>query len=150
LDLYLRPGLPSSFIRDGLVVVNNSKHLSHLPIPIRADIVGKIRHLPDYVEFGAIPYQGVAEQTLRLDGQQKFAITSKRAELLVNGQAVSPFDSYLDIADKSEVHAETRQLALRLKNTDQLTGSVHGRLILETSDPGQREIVVNFYAFFQE
>ncbi|MFW7380340.1 MAG: DUF1573 domain-containing protein [Oligoflexus sp.] len=150
IDVYLKPGIPSSFVRESLVVVNNSKHLARLPIPLRADILGRIRYAPNYVEFGAIPSRGVKEKTINLSSQQDFQIQGHRAEILVNGQVVQDFRPFLEFQDQLPEAGRRRAVAVRLKNPDKLKGTVHGRLIFATSNPAQEELAINFYAFFQE
>lgn len=151
VELALRPGLPTAFVRESLLIVNNSKHLSRLPVPIRADILGKIQYEPSYVEFGSIPSQGLAEKIINLSSKQDFQIKNIRAELIVNGEPIDNFKDYFEFAAAAKTDSQAQQaLAVRLKNSDHLTGSVHGRLFVETSDPGQKEVAINFYAFFQE
>lgn len=148
LQVSLKPGLSPKFIVDTIVVKTNSKHLAELPIPIRANIKGNIEFAPHYLEFGAIEPLDQARRSLSLKGLADFNVTGSRVEMIVNGQKIENSEKQLTISTLS--HEKSKKLvSVSLKNSLGVAGSVHGKLFLQTTDNDQKELAVDFYAFFR-
>jgi hypothetical protein len=150
IHVYLQPGLAPSYLKESLHVINNSQHLSRLPIPIRADILSKIKHDPQYIEFGAVAREESVAKMIQLMSSEEFKVVSQRAEFHLNGQKVDDYERYLEFGEVRYIGDERRRVEVKLKNQALKPGSVHGRLIFDTSDPSQKQVVIDFYAFFQE
>lgn len=148
LIVKLKNGVQAGFIRGTLLVGNNSKHLPQLPVPVRANILGSIASHPAYLEFGTVKNNGKVVQTLKMEGNQAFAVTDTRLQVHVNGKEVKDPEKYLEIEGHASGATKNKDLRVRLKNRGQ-AGSVHGRVVFETSDPVQKELAVEFYGFFR-
>lgn len=148
LRIKVKPEFGSGFIKDTILVQNNSEHLSKLPILVRGHVIGPIAYAPDYLDFGVVQRERNASKNIQLKSPFPFAIKSARAELIVNGKPVADTGELIDI-DLSEKASEQKNIKVKLKNKGD-TGSVHGRLILETSDNTQKELQMEIYAFFKE
>lgn len=148
LTVGLKSGLTPSFLKETIIVKNTSTHLKELPIPVRANIKGNIDYAPAYLEFGAIAQDDVARRSLTMRGATDFNIVGTRAELIVNGRRIDDSTKFLKI--DALPHEKDKQLvSIELKNVASVSGSVHGKLIFATSDPAQKELAVDFYAFFR-
>lgn len=144
----LKPGLAPGFVKETVYVRNNSTHLKELPIPVRANVKGNIDYLPAYIEFGAIGPADVSKRSITMRGQNDFEVTGSRAELIVNGRRIADASKYISI--NTLPHEKDKKLvSVELKNEAKVQGSVHGKLYFETSDPSQKELAVDFYAFFR-
>jgi hypothetical protein len=148
LEIRLKPNLAPGFLKEQLIVRNNSAHLAEMPLPVRALIKGQIEFSPQYVEFGAIAPREKSERSITLRGVGDFDVAGSRAELTINGRRVDGGERYVNISTLT-TEKEKKLVAIELKNPDGLTGSVHGKLFFATSDPAQRELAVDFYAFFR-
>ena len=144
----LKPGHAPGFLKETLRIRNDSRHLSELPVPIRANIIGNIDASPAYLEFGAIDARGAESRTLTLKSLTPFDIKGSRAELKLNGKALPEGGSLVKVVPKPFADGQ-RPVVLELKHGAGLVGNIHGRVVLTTSDPAQREVSVDFYAFFR-
>lgn len=147
LRIKVKPEFGSGFIKDTILVQNNSEHLSKLPILVRGHIIGPITYAPDYLDFGVVQKESNASKSIQLKSPVPFAIKSARAELIVNGKPVDDTEDLIEI-DLPEKASEQKNIKVKLKNKGD-RGSVHGRLILETSDSTQKELQMEIYAFFK-
>ncbi len=146
LRIKVKPEFGSGFIKDTILVENNSTNLGKLPILVRGHIVGPIAYAPDYLDFGVVDKDRKAAKSITLKAPVPFAIKSARAELNVNGKPIDAEDLVeVEHADKM---SEQKSIKVKLKNAGE-PGSVHGRLILETSDSTQKELQMEIYAFFK-
>lgn len=148
LHINLKDGAPAGFISDTIIVENNSEHLPKLPVLVRGFVNGNIALKPDYLEFGAIDRSKKKTQVISLNAPQPFQIVDSKIELNINGKDVPEVEKYFEIEKLADKPLLNRNLKVKLKNAG-TGGSVHGKLILETSDPAQKELVVEFYAFFK-
>lgn len=148
ITVKLKPNLPPSFLKETVLVINNSKFLDELPIPIRANIRGRIEYAPTYLEFGSIAPASKGRRSITMKGQSIFEITGSRAELHVNGRKIDDATSLLTV-ESLPAEKDKRLVAVELHNSGKLAGSIHGKLFLETNDPGQNELTFDFYAFFR-
>lgn len=147
LRIKVKPDFGSGFIKDTILVQNNSEHLSKLPILVRGHVVGPIAYAPDYLDFGVVQKEREATKSIQLKSPVPFVIKSARTELIINGKPVDDSDSFVEV-DQSEKMSDKKSIKVRLKNKGEI-GSVHGRLILETSDRTQKELQMEIYAFFK-
>jgi len=148
LDVKLRPDVTTGFFRDTIMVINSSRTLRELPIPVRANIRGSIEFAPRYVEFGAIAGSDKANRSVTLTGKEKFEITSTRSEININGTRFEDAAKLVKV-NMVEHEKQRRLVSIDLVNAAGRAGSVHGKLYLETTDPQQKQLVVDFYAFFR-
>lgn len=148
VTIKIKPGIVPGFLKENVVVRTNASHLQELSIPVRAQVRGNLDFSPNYLEFGVIPKTEVARRALLVSGVSPFSIKNTRLEMIVNGKRVDDLATVSRI-DSTASEGEKKTVALELKNQGPLEGSVHGKLIVETSDSDQKEIVVDFYAFFR-
>lgn len=148
IDVTLKAGLMPGFLKETILVRNNSKSLPELRIPVRATIRGNLDIEPRYLEFGAISPSDRSSRSVTVVGNNDFEIKRVRMDLNLNGNKVSDADEMFKInavsADKNK-----KLVAVELLNKKSRSGSVHGKIFIETTDPLQSEIPVDFYAFFR-
>lgn len=148
LHVDLKPKLGPGFVKDTILVSNSSTQLPKLPIPVRANIIGNIVFAPNYLEFGAIERESYSKRSITVSGTNEFEIKKAGVELLVNGEPVKSGAELINVeVIPHEKHK--RLLAIKLSNANKYSGSVHGRLLFNTSDPKQEKLAVDFYAFFK-
>ena len=127
--------------------------MADLPIPIRAAIKGTVDVTPAYIEFGAVSAHGHVRRAVTLRGPaEAFEVKGHRVELNVNGRAVEGGTGLVKVTTKDLGAARrkaSKAVTIDLANDSRFAGSVHGKLYLQTTDATQREIAVDFYAFFR-
>jgi hypothetical protein len=148
LTVTLKKDLPPGFLKELIVVKNNTNHLKELPIPVRATVKGALETTPSYLEFGAIDPSGKAKREVLLSGAKGVDIASTRTELMVNGRKVDDADKMLRVTPAA-TGGDKRQVAIEITNPARVPGAVHGKLFIKTTDPGQPEVAVDLYAFFR-
>jgi hypothetical protein len=144
----LKPTIPIGFYKDTIWVKNNSPALPEMPIPVRATIRGQIAATPAYIEFGSIAVSEKSSRQISLTALEGFDITSNSIELNVNGGKIDEGQSLMRVsvtpADKNG-----KKVSLELMNPGNKSGSVHGKVSLQTTNPQQKNLTVDFYAFFR-
>lgn len=149
----LRPGLSPQFIKSTISIRTNSARLAELPVPIRASVKGAIEIAPAYLEFGAVAARGQARRAVTVHGPAgSFDVKGHRVELNVNGRPVDGGTKLVKVtteASGKERGKDRKKVTIELANDARHAGSVHGRLFLQTTDASQRELAVDFYAFFR-
>lgn len=148
LHVRLRPETPPGFLKETVRVNNNSAFLKQLKIPVRANVQGNIALSPSYLEFGAIPPKSSRRRVMDVSTAKDIKLTGSRAEININGTVVSDAARFVKV-DLGGGSASNRKVAVELVNPEGKMGSVHGRVILETSDPQQKDVTIDFYAMFQ-
>lgn len=153
LKVRLRPGLNPQFIKSLITVKTNSSRLADLPVPIRASIKGVVDISPAYLEFGAVSANGHARRAVTLRGPAgAFTVKGHRVELNVNGRPVHGGTGFVKVTTEdlgSDKKKASKAVTIELANDSRFAGSVHGKVFLQTSDTTQREVAVDFYAFFR-
>ena len=84
--------------------------------------------------------------TLRVDGD--FTLKGAKTFLNLNGESLKDVGSFVTVSPIQDVGGK-KTVSIELKNSSKGAGSVHGKLVLETTDPQQKELPVDFYAFFR-
>lgn len=148
VTLKLKPNAPIGFFKDTIWIKNNSSALPDMPIPVRATIRGEIALSPAYVEFGSVSASEKSQRLISLTSASAFDITSNRVEMNVNGAKTSIGSDILRIEVNKNSKNE-KKVKLELKNPGNQPGSVHGKITLETSNPQQKNLTFDFYAFFR-
>lgn len=148
LHVKLKPTVAIGFLKDTIYVKNNSTALPEMPIPVRATIKGPIAYSPGYIEFGSIATKDKSSRQMELTGVEAFDITANRIELMVNGAKSENAEKLLKVsvvpADKN-----SKKISLDLVNPGINPGSVHGKVFLDTNNPQQKTLTIDFYAFFR-
>jgi hypothetical protein len=144
----LKKDINPGFLKETVYVKNNSLSLPELRIPVRASVRGNIEVEPKYIEFGAISPSDKSSRSITLNGLKEFEIKKVRMDLNLNGIKVGETTELLKVNPVS-TDKQKKLVALELLNKIDKPGSVHGRLFIETTDPQQKEIPVDFYAFFR-
>jgi Protein of unknown function (DUF1573) len=144
----LKATVPIGFFKDTIWVQNNSTALPEMPIPVRATIQGQIGVAPAYVEFGSIATTEKSSRQMALTSLEGFDVTSNIIELNLNGVKSDEGQHLLQIrvapADKN-----AKKISLELQNPGGKSGSVHGKVTLQTTNPQQKNVTFDFYAFFR-
>lgn len=148
LNIELKKNVTPGFLKETIHVKNNSKSLPELRLPVRATIRGNIEIEPRYLEFGAISPTDKSSRSVTVTGLQEFEIKNVRMDLNLNGAKIKDTSTLLKVNPVSTDKLK-KLIALDLMNKTEKAGSVHGRLFIETTDPQQKEIPVDFYAFFR-
>lgn len=147
LEVGLKPFKQTGFLKETILVNNNSKTLPQLKLVVRANLQGPIRYEPAYLEFGAIAKEGQAKRLINLQAKGPFAIKKSWLEISLNGQAIANPSRYFTI-NSPEQAGNHKDVEFTLHNLAERSGSIHGKLFLETSDQVQNQIVLDFYGFF--
>ncbi len=71
-----------------------------------------------------------------------------KAELTLNGKKVENPSEVLGVHARSIANRK-KSIELELRNSNSLKGNIHGTIFLKTTDPLQKEVVINMYAFFR-
>jgi hypothetical protein len=148
VTIRLRDTLAPGFLKETIHIKTNSKHLHDLPIPVRATVNGPIAFSPDYLEFGAISRKDHSRRSVTLSSNANFDVKGFKTRLLINGRKIDDASPYISI-DTINHEKGKKLVAVELKNMSNLQGSVHGKLLLETDNQRQRELQLDFYAFFR-
>ena len=148
LRVKLLKGIRTGFLKETVYARTTSTHIKELPIPVRANIKGNIEAFPQYLEFGAISRgeQSRRSVTLRVDGE--FTLKGAKTFMNLNGESLKDVESFVTVSPIQDVGGK-KTVSIELKNSSKGAGSVHGKLVLETTDPQQKELPVDFYAFFR-
>jgi hypothetical protein len=141
--LALKPTVPAGFLREQIKVLTDSPKLSEVIVPVRAEVIGSFAVNPSYLEFGAIADGAVVKRAFNIDALREFRITETRAELNINGAPRSDVSAFIEVTTGERAGA----YELTIKNPATESGSAHGRVILTTNDPSQKNLVIDFYAF---
>jgi hypothetical protein len=144
----LKPTIPIGFYKDTIWVKNNSSALPEMPIPVRATVRGQIAATPAYIEFGSIAVSEKSSRQISLTALEGFDITSNTIELNVNGGKVDEGQSLLRVS-VTPAEKNGKKVRLELMNPGNRSGSVHGKVTLQTTNPQQKNLTVDFYAFFR-
>ena len=148
VTIKVKSGIPPGFLKESVALRSNATYLQEMSIPVRGDVRGNLEFAPNYLEFGVIPKSESSKRMLVVSGLSAFEIKSTRLEMIVNGKKIDDPSALTRIESGGRDLAQ-RTVALELKNQGSLEGSVHGKLFVETSDLDQKDIVIDFYAFFR-
>lgn len=148
LQVKLKPSAPIGFLKDTIYVKNNSSALPELPIPVRATVKGQINSSPAYIEFGSIASKDKSTRQISLTSSEAFDISSNKIEILINGSKRDDADRFLKVGAAAG-DKNGKKITLDLSNPGTAPGSVHGKVSLETTNPQQKYLTIDFYAFFR-
>ena len=143
----LKPPMSAHFLKDDLVLKTDSKVLPEIKVLLRASITGAVTASPQYIEFGAVPPEQMSEKVIELDGVREFEVDKVLVELSVNGSPMRDANDLIEVK-KDNLSEAKHRVSLRLRNDSKIGGSVHGKISVLTSDPEQKKLSVDFYAFF--
>lgn len=144
----LKPNTPIGFFKDTIWLKNNSSALPEMPIPVRATVRGQISANPAYLEFGSVPSNQKSSRQLKLASIKDFDITSNQVEMNINGVKADDGSSLIQINVLPDEN-NGKKISMELKNPGNRSGSVHGKITLQTTIPQQKILSVDFYAFFR-
>ena len=144
----LKENAQTGFFKETIYVANNSKSLPELPIPVRGTVRGNLEFAPRYLEFGQIAPDDKSNRSVTLKALEEFKIVSSRAEVNINGSKVVSAEKLVEV--NMLTHEKGKQLiSVNLVNKAGQAGAVHGKVFLETTDPQQKQLTIDFYAFFR-
>jgi hypothetical protein len=148
VHIQIKPGVTPGFLKEAVILQSNAPHLQEFSIPVRAHVRGSLDYAPNYLEFGVIPKAEMVKRELVISGIEAFEVKKTRLEMIINGKRIDDPSTLSKIASSSGDGIK-KNVALELMNQGGHEGSIHGKLFVETSDKDQKEIVVDFYAFFR-
>jgi hypothetical protein len=148
LYVKIKPTVPIGFYKDTIWVKNNSPSLPEMPIPVRATIRGQIAAAPAYVEFGSVAASEKSARQLALSSLENFDVTSNSIDLNINGSKIDDAQNMMRVS-VSPAEKNGKKINLELQNPGNKSGSVHGKITLQTTNPQQKNVTVDFYAFFR-
>jgi hypothetical protein len=148
LYVKIKPTVPIGFYKDTIWIKNNSPSLPEMPIPVRASIRGQIAASPAYVEFGSVAVSEKSARQLALTAFEGFDITNNTIEININGGKVEDGQNMMRVS-VSPAEKNGKKVNLELQNPGNKSGSVHGKITLQTTNPQQKNVTVDFYAFFR-
>ncbi len=143
----LLPQVMRKFVKEKISVLTTSEHLPEISVLVRANILGAISATPAYVEFGAISPQQASERWIKIEGIRPFSVQDYSVELNVNGASIRDGQAQIEIVKDASAKSQ-QEVLLRLRNKGVAAGSVHGRILVQTTEPSQKQLSVDFYAFF--
>ncbi len=144
----LKPTVPIGFFKDTIWVKNNSTALAEMPIPIRVSIRGQISATPAYIEFGSVSANDSASRQISLKATKEFEILDNSVELNINGSKADDGQKLIKV-NVVQTDKTGKNISIELKNPGNKSGSVHGKITLQTNNPQQKNLTVDFYAFFR-
>lgn len=144
----LKPTAPIGFFKETIWVENNSTALADLPIPVRATIESQIAAAPAYVEFGSIAATEKSARQVALSSLDGFEVTSNAIELNLNGIKSDDGKNLMQVV-LSPADKNSKKMNLELQNPGGKSGNVHGKITLLTTNPQQKNVTLDFYAFFR-
>jgi hypothetical protein len=148
VSLKLRKGVGSGFIKETVYVETNSEVLPKVKIPVRVEVENLIEYSPSYLEFGVIDKKKSKSKSISLTSPEAFSLKPSSIDLIINNQVVKNADEII-IISPSEGESKKKKIEIKLNNAMELSGSVHGRVTLESNLDIHRNVVVDFYAFFK-
>lgn len=152
LSVVLKKQLNTGFLKDSIVVPNTSTAMKEFKIPVRATVIGAVQLSHNYIEFGAMQKGESVERRIKIKTGSETKLVGNKFELIVNHEKIPQADRYVSVdmrSPDSNSLEKDRYLALKLNHSGLASGSVHGKVILETNDPQQKELSVDIYAFFK-
>ena len=147
LNVTLKKRDKIGFLKDKIIIHTNSKSLPEFKLIVRAFVEGPINLKPEYIEFGAVGKNKISKRLIKLNSKSSFAIKNGSANLHLNGMEVKETNNIISWKT-SKVSSNGQEIELTLQNLSSDSGSVHGNLTFITDDPIQKEIFIDFYAFF--
>ncbi|NRA43368.1 MAG: DUF1573 domain-containing protein [Oligoflexales bacterium] len=135
------------FLKDKILIHTNSKSLPQFKLVVRAFVEGPINTKPEYIEFGAVGKNKISKRLIKLNSVSDFSIKEGSANLHLNGLEVKDPKDIISWK-ASKVSRNGQEIELTLQNLSKDSGSVHGSFTFVTDDPVQKEIFIDFYAFF--
>jgi hypothetical protein len=148
VELTMKRDQQSGFFRQDVFILTNSTKMPKFLVPVRANVKGNITYTPEYLEFGAVARDESIKRLIKLDLLGKFHIVQSAAQLHVNGNQITNERAYLTV-EVPKRGDNLGNVSVLLSNKSEFAGSVHGSIQLETDDPMQKEIRVDFYAYFR-
>lgn len=148
VEIDLKLNQEAGFFRQDIHILTSSNKLPKFRLPIRAMIKGNIAYSPEYLEFGAINRDESAKRMIQVDLKGKYQIVQASSQLHLNGNQLKNDAPYLKVEVPQNGGNDGHVMVL-LSNKSQFAGSVHGSIQLATDDPLQKEIKVDFYAYFR-
>ena len=142
------PGEFRGFIRESIIIKNDSKFLPELVIPVRGAVVGSITYNPHYLEFGAIEKESKTNRSITINSKADINIMGFSSELMINGQLQPNSEPLIGIKSQ-KIEKDKYLVNIELLNEAKRVGAVHGKLFLKTSDAQQKELPLDFYAYFR-
>lgn len=147
LKVTLKKHQKIGFLKDKIVINTNSKTMPKFNLFVRAFIEGPINLKPEYIEFGAVKKNNISKRLIKLNSINSFVIKEGSANLHLNGSEVKDANTIISWKT-SKIDEKQQEIELTLQNLTEDSGSVHGSLVFFTDDPIQKEILIDFYAFF--
>jgi hypothetical protein len=148
VTITMKQNVPIGFFKDTVLIKTNSTSLPELPIPVRASVKGPIASSPTYIEFGSIANKEKSNRTISLSGVGPFKVLQAQTEFHINGTKVQNADQIVKVT-LNDKDATSQTIQVELQNPGEKSGSVHGKITLNTSHDVQKNIVMDFYAFFR-
>jgi hypothetical protein len=131
--------------KEKISILNKSKYLPQLDVFVLGNIEGNIRHDPFYIDFGAIKKNENSLRQINFRGENPFQILPMPHEVTVkNLSALHPEELIETKVDPNDPTA----FLVTIKNHAMTSGNVHGKLKFATDDPSQKELKIDFYAYF--
>jgi len=145
----LKPTVAPGFLKETLLVKNSNQNLPELKIPVRANVKGNLSVSPSYIEFGSIVKAGKSTRPLQFNYRNDPNLQLAKAELNVNGSKLDGAGQMIRVIQSDLKSPSGRQYHVELTNAAEMQGSVHGKLYFQSSDPDQKQLTIDFYAFFR-
>ena len=138
----------TGFLKETVFLRTNSTHTKELPILVRANLKGSIEAFPQYLEFGAISKGEKSKRSVTLKIEGDYTLNGSKTILNINGEPFKDVDPIVKISPVQESGGK-KVFTIELTNPANASGAVHGKMLLETTDPRQKELPVDFYAYFR-
>lgn len=148
VTLTLKEGISAGFYRDTLLVETNSEVLSKVKVPVRFEIENQINFSPNYVEFGVVDKQKSKSKKISLEANEAFSIVSSDVIVHVNSQLKKDYSEMVKVVLSKEP-TKSKMIEVVITNDRELSGSVHGKVILESTFSNHKNVIFDFYAFFK-
>lgn len=146
--LSLKEGVSSGFIKDTLYVRTNSDFLPKVKIPVRVEVKNLIDLYPSYLEFGVLAKGKSRAKKIVLESDKHFSLNPLKHKLWINNQIYNNTAGLISVEVASKAKKK-HKINVTMKNSSEFGGSVHGKLLFESSFESHKQLVIDFYAFFK-
>lgn len=147
MDIRMK-SIKSGILREMVTIRTDHKTLSHIPLPVVANVEGNVSFEPVYLDFGSVEKRKKSNKNIVFSSEKDFSIKSFDINMYINGLKVDA-KKFISL-DPHKDPQKKGKLSLSINNPEGWQGSVAGDIQLTTDLPHEEDLRIEFYAFFKE
>lgn len=147
LSVSLKERVKAGFFKEDIKLKIKDSVLPSLIIPVTASIQGPIRIPSKNIELGSIKSSKGLEKEINFVSQIPFEPKIQKLVLYLNGNKIP----HANLIDSKLVQTNDKKewaLRLSIQNTENIKGSINGKVMLSTNIKEQRNIDINIHGLF--